>query len=190
MPIPEDHGQATIFFTGTGAPRGAAITWGFFNGTAQTAAQCASDVVNAVTTSTLIANLSSAVATTKVRVKLGPDINGPFAEQAMSLGGGASANAQSPQVSYLVEKQTALGGRRNRGRFFLPGVSEVDADSSGQVLAATVTAINTDLTALLVDLAARDVDMMVLHSDGGPPTQVTSLTLDPFTATQRRRLRG
>lgn len=97
--------------------------------------------------------------------------------------------------AFLVHKRTASGGRRGRGRMYFPGVDETEVDNLGALSSATRTAWSTALAAWLAAIAAvAGVDSMVLlHGPGltipPVPTPVTSLTLDPVIATQRRRLR-
>jgi len=190
MVIPELFAHISILWAGSGLPRGAATTFGVANVTDQTAAQVASDVADAWTASTLMGNLSSLIQTTTVRVKLGPNNDGPFTDGTMSIFGGAATTVASPQVAYLCKKTTGFGGRRSRGRFFLPGVLEANVDAAGVVTSGVVSAINTDLAALLAELSSRDVPMVLLHDDPGVPYAVTSLVCDGRVATQRRRLRG
>lgn len=97
--------------------------------------------------------------------------------------------------AYLVKKSTALGGRRNRGRMYLPCPSEADVDGAGLVLAASVTALNVQLAKLqsggTVHTAFGFVaDPVVLHETGSQtPATVSDLSCQPKIATQRRRMR-
>jgi hypothetical protein len=97
----------------------------------------------------------------------------------------------------LIKKLSAIAGRRNRGRFYLPGMNESDIDTIGGISSALQGAINTKLGTWLtnietVTLGAFD-GMFILHSTGisgaPPPTKVTQLVVDPKVATQRTRLR-
>ena len=103
--------------------------------------------------------------------------------------GTVSGDPMTPQVAYLVKKLTALGGRRNRGRFYLPGVVESKVDGAGNVLGAFQTTIQTSMDDFMTDTGAADIGVVILHSDGGTPTDVTSLQVEPKVATQRRRLK-
>ncbi len=105
--------------------------------------------------------------------------------------------ATLPQnTAALVQKRTAVAGRRNRGRFYLPGIGESVVDNIGQITPANVAAMNADLGLFLgkfgTTFAQLDA-MVVLHNtgiSGAPsPTPVTQLLVDPIVATQRRRLR-
>lgn len=115
--------------------------------------------------------------------------------------GTLAVNPLPSNCAYLAEKRTALAGRANIGRMYIPGVGEEDVTQNGGVSAARIAAMNTALGAFLVACnASSDVDNMVLlhscfHEDDDPPcvprvpTVITSLTLDPFIGTQRRRMR-
>lgn len=190
MIIPDTFGHVIVSFVGTGVPTGAAMTFGIANVADQTVNAALSDVVNSLTTSTLFTNMSSSVATKDVTLKLGPNEDGPMAVQPMSIGGSSAAAAVAPNTAFLLKKQTAQGGRKHRGRMFLPGVAETVVDQGGLVTPVEVTAISTDCAALLTALTANQVPMVLLHNDiGTPPTVVTSLFCDSKVATQRRRLR-
>ncbi len=97
----------------------------------------------------------------------------------------------------LVKKLSALAGRRNRGRFYMPGISEADIDSVGTITPSLVAGINGLLATWLANIetvaAGAFFGMFILHSSGltatGPPTKVNQLLLDPRVATQRTRLR-
>ncbi len=109
----------------------------------------------------------------------------------------SAAGAALPQnVAGLVHKLSSQAGRRNRGRFFLPGLREGEVSDTGQITTNSITGINAALATWLnkINTLMSQVDgMVILHSTGitgaGPPTLVTQLLIDPVVATQRRRLR-
>lgn len=134
-----------------------------------------------------------------VTVYLGQD--GPtlvnISDQPAEVGGG-SFNVQPPNVAYLIRKRTDLGGRRGRGRFYMPCVSESTVDAVGNVSTTAQTNIQTALddwmTALTDTIGSRLYPPVVLHRSEGigtepPPTPITRFTIDSKVATQRRRLR-
>lgn len=107
--------------------------------------------------------------------------------------------------AFLAHKRSGFGGRRNRGRWYIPGVIEAAADDLGVVTGVFVSALTTALTTFLTNLTAAPTnvsDMVLLHSyewsgpvDPGPPvgfpapTPVIEFTVDPKIGTQRGRLR-
>lgn len=116
---------------------------------------------------------------------------------------GTNAAPPMPQnCAILVRKNTGLGGRRNRGRVYIPSSSDESVVSAtGTITAAQVTAMQSAVDSWLTNLetstGAGDpaVPMVILHRatvlEPTPPapTPVISLTVDPVIATQRRRLR-
>lgn len=104
-----------------------------------------------------------------------------------ALGGGSPA---PPNCTFLVKKVTGVGGRKNRGRMYLPGVGESDVDGIGGVLAAKVTGLNIAFTSFMTALAALDISPCILHTEALPSTGILSFQTENLIATQRRRLRG
>jgi len=107
--------------------------------------------------------------------------------------GGLAISSPSPNVAVLLKKRSGRGGRRGRGRMYMPWfVAEGDVDEGGRITPSQVTNITAAATAFRNALSAADRSMVILHSAGatapGSPDVVTSLVCDPFVATQRRRL--
>jgi len=100
-----------------------------------------------------------------------------------------SGTQMTPNVAYLLRKVTASGGRRNRGRMYLPGVNEGNVDGTGAVDGTAIGKLNTAGSDFITDTGAADIGLFILHSDGGTPTEITSFVASPKVATQRRRLR-
>jgi hypothetical protein len=124
---------------------------------------------------------------------LAPDFTAEF--NGVTVGTGVG-NTLPQNCAILVKKATGLAGRRNRGRFYLPGIDESTVNEVGIITAATVTsiqnALNTFLTAVNGNLAVTN--MVIIHQGPGdvpflPPTPVTQLICDPLISTQRTRLR-
>jgi hypothetical protein len=94
----------------------------------------------------------------------------------------------TPQVQFLCDKKTPLGGRKFRGRTFLPDVAEADVGGNGAVSAGALTLLTTFCAAVVASLLVGDLDgMVLLHSDSTAPTVVTAFQPDPFGATMRSR---
>lgn len=111
---------------------------------------------------------------------------------------GTSAAAKLPQnCAALVHKQTAVGGRRARGRFFLPGIlDEGSVDNVGVIAGAHLLQLQNAADAMFAELVEEPLPypMFVLHNSVGvspliDPTEVSSLRVDNVVSTQRRRLR-
>lgn len=129
-------------------------------------------------------------------MKWGPDETGPSGEDVRLAVGGVGTPGLPPNVAWLIRKQTALGGRRGRGRWYIPGVPEAAADSNGALASASATAMNVAVGNFLTDMVAGALEPVVLHDgpavSGSPepaPTPITGLVCATHVATQRRRLR-
>ncbi len=103
--------------------------------------------------------------------------------------GTVTGDGMTPQVAYLIKKLTALGGRRNRGRMYLPGANESKVDGQGNVSSSFVTSLQTAADWFFTDLGTADIGLVILHADSSTPTDVTGLTAQAKVATQRRRLK-
>lgn len=192
MPTPVGYASVLHSFSGLSLPLGAAVTYGVditvFAGDPISLAQDLHDFW----TTRFMPFMPTSSSIDSTLVKFGPDATGPSAEYTDVNGGGSAGVPASPNVAYLIHKNTSLGGRAGRGRLYLPGVTEANVDGAGVVLPAGRTAIQTAATAFLGDLTSNNTDMVLLHGPGAPissPTNVSSLSVDSRVATQRRRLR-
>jgi hypothetical protein len=104
-----------------------------------------------------------------------------------------------PNVALLVYKRTARGGRRGRGRLFLPWAPSVNAvNEDGTIVTSYMTTAQTALETFRAALITNDMPMVVLHKPSQPGTQhpttqgapdpVTALNPSGLISTQRRRL--
>ena len=188
MIIPEGYGQFVFSFAGQGLPSGGAVVVGFRNDTPQSAIQCADDAKAAWVTR-FMPSISSAVQFTTVLCKLGPAETGESALSTSGAYGSLAVTQTSPATCYLIRKYTGFGGRRGRGRMYIPGPVENDVNVAGDLQSSRVTALTTACAGFLTDMQTAGCSLVVLHNDGTPPYGVTELRVDPIIATQRRRLR-
>lgn len=109
-----------------------------------------------------------------------------------SITGTLTGSAPPPNVAYLVKKETERGGRKGRGRFYLPPIHNGESliDASGVIDASSVTAIQAWYTNLQTAWAATTFGPVLLHEDGSTPDAITGLSFQSLVATQRRRLRN
>nr|CRY98157.1 hypothetical protein [uncultured prokaryote] len=128
-------------------------------------------------------------------MRVGQDGGEPLVYEASSSGLGTNSGQYAPQnVALLIQKRSVLGGRKNRGRLFMPAVTEGAVDNVGQIAGGTVD-IYQDLcdewltSFLPVDEIPGYGQWVILHTGPDTPTPVTSLRVEPVVATQRRRLR-
>lgn len=185
--IPEGYAQANFIFSGAALPNGAQITLGVdlgsLVGTPSSLAQLIYDDFSVV-----IANLAGSVALTELLLKIGPSETGPTGTASGSLVGGG-ADTVAPNTAFLVSKHTGIGGRRGRGRWFLPGVSAGDVNNAGEVNGAQITAMDADLVTFHAALISDGFIPVLLHTGPMVPSAITSFETQAFVATQRRRLR-
>lgn len=207
--IPDDFGQVNLYFTGTGLPNGAQITFGVSVGALTPGTVC-TQVQAALTAGAFASMYTSGISLVKVRAKNGPGEDGPFAELGLSIPGTNVGNVSASAASYLIRKNTLYGGRRGSGRFYWPGVPEDVMEADGTIKAASRTGFDTKLAAFLASLTTNSIPMYLLHGpeykwdidsngqprrvpQGGavpPPSLVQSLVCDSRPGTQRRRNRG
>jgi len=186
--------DVSLFITHSTDPRPAAITFGV-----AADGKNASDVWAAVRDATNVAagikgKLCNGASFTRCRVALGQDGNEDLVhDMPLAIAGTGAVGAPPPNVALLVHKRTSRGGRRGRGRMFLPwSINEVKVADNGILDATEATAVQAALTTWFTELNTRGIPMFLLHQEGqsapGLPTAVTSLALDPLVSSQRRRL--
>lgn len=202
--LPTGFYQATMLFTGTDIPRGAAIVFGGSHGAGSPST--AATAINGAFNTHLKSVFNVAVSLAGTRVKFGPMDDGAFSYVTAGTAGTLVGAATPPNVAYLIRKNTAFGGRQGTGRIYQPGVTEPNVGVDGTVAGAHLTAMQTAWTGFLGGLNSVSLPMYLLHSygtyvalhHGDPvsidvdiraPTEVTSLSVDSKVATQRRRLR-
>lgn len=188
MIIPVGFAQVNYVFTGAAAPRGAQVTLGVLapgGMSAQTLVNnCATDFeVN------ILPELTQDVTLATVMAKLGPNDVGPTAEASVGVAGAGGTQTTSPNVAYLVRKVTGVGGRANRGRWYLPGVNEADVLWDGTIVAARVSSLQAAHDAFFTALGVTGNDPVILHNSIATPTAMTGFQADSLAATQRDRLR-
>lgn len=109
--------------------------------------------------------------------------------------GAATSDRAWANTALLLTKLTEQGGRRGKGRMYLPWcLAESVPDEAGRIAPASVATAQTAADDWLADLVAIDgvEDMVVLHSTGVTqivdPSPVTRLLVSNVIGTQRRRL--
>lgn len=185
MRIPLGYAHVVYKFITSGVGRKAAITHGVqLTGTDFGEARAA-DLYDLFVLE-VMPSLTSNVSLQSVLVKYGPSSSGPAFEHGGSAVGGFASAGMAPNSAYLVRKRTALGGRANRGRLYLPGVAEAAVDESGNI---DPSGLQTNINDWFAGLSALGMPMYLLHTGSSDPTDVSNLVVDSKIATQRRRLR-
>lgn len=143
----------------------------------------------------LAAQTSTVVQLTRVTLKVGPVSTGPTYEFLSGAVGTNGGSLPPPNCAVLVKKLTAVGGRKGRGRMYLPGISSVSGslDSGGNFGSVAAGDVQSAIEDMAADIEDTDppgpADMVLLHSDATTPTSIVSYLCEQRLATQRRRLR-
>jgi hypothetical protein len=99
-----------------------------------------------------------------------------------------------PNNALLVTKEVGFSGRK--GRVFLPCLTEAEVDDAGILVPANAVTYQTQATALFNAITSLETGIIFnairsITSDPSNPVArpVTSFSVEPLIATQRRRLR-
>lgn len=177
-------------------PRPAIVTMGVsILGTESESGNVADQFHGAYTTS-VGGVIDSSVRIRNARAVIGQDGGDPIVqESATSYPGARSGQSTPPALAVMASKATALGGRRNRGRMYIPwAVDEGQVGENGAIATAQVNGIQTRVNQLLVNLKGGDTGAynllngaVLIHSEAVPPTIITAMQVNPTIRTQRRR---
>lgn len=192
--LPTGGAFAAFRWTLAGDPQEMVSTLGFVNDGTNTVDYDAESAWNAAVGSGSIAiapnmfNQYTFMGVTVYRQEAGGLLVGDFTFPVVGSGGG---NPLPSNCSILVHKRTSLGGRRGRGRMFLPPFTcgEIATSPSGVISSPDYGAIQDELDSFYDLMVANDLQPSLYHSDGGSGTIISSLQLDPMISTQRRRMR-
>lgn len=200
MPTSPGYADISIQLKNAASPRKAFITFGV-HPTPLDPNTIAQQVGNAVgSTGSLRTRFDSNVTIGPTFCRFGVDGEEDHLGIDNLLQPGLNVTVSMPaNVSVLAVKRTARGGRRGRGRLFLPWyIGQGAMDEAGMIDSSTTTVLQNSFNIFLGLLTTNGVPMVVLHKTSdpavihptppGPPNLVTSLTLDPMVSTQRRRL--
>ena len=200
--IPPGYAQVLVGIKHVSAVRSMAVTYGVDISAAGGNLSDVADTQQAALAAVggLLAETDSSYTYTNIIIRSGSDPGpGPVFEKSVNLPGGTAGETPPVNTALLVRKVTPFGGRRNRGRFYWPGlVQDASVDELGVVTPARVTSLQSDFNTfrnnLETGLSATEVPtpMVILHdvTEGAVlPTDVTGLIVQPVMATQRRRMR-
>jgi len=195
LDIPEDYGTVLHSFQLEGMTRKCAVTYGIETASlvdpladiAETISECYWGTWGTIT------DINLTLLETIVRVNIGdPDL----ATFTFPGPGGGAVSQTSPPINccVLVSKNTSRGGRRNKGRMYVPNVlAAASVSEAGVISGGAMTVLQAAADDHLAALTTAGAPMYVLHNDppvGVTPAPVTSLNVDSTMATQRRRMRG
>jgi hypothetical protein len=194
MPTPPGFADCSYELRQTGLTRPAYVTFGVDPVDTDPALVAGSLQAAFLSTGSFKSILDSSVTLSAIRVSLGTDGTADLVTvlNTSQVGGQVGGNTP-PNVAVLVHKSTSRGGRRGRGRMYLPWCLQTSTvDEAGQIGASTLTALNAAMLAWKIALTAANTPMVLLHGPGRTgipaPDPVLSLSCDRLIATQRRRL--
>lgn len=188
MIIPADFAQVNFKYGGLAAPTGAENVIGVLIGADTDPADTAAHAI-AAWTDNIAALVVNDLTLVSVLVKYGPNATGLAAEVGSGQTGAAGGAGMTPQNALLVRKNTTHGGRKGRGRLFLPGITEGTADESGTISGGTVAIYQAGFDGFLADLTAAGNTPFLLHNDATEPYEITSFSVQALMATIKDRIR-
>jgi hypothetical protein len=199
--IPTGFAQVTIPFAHATMTRKAAIVYGIKVPVGGVTPEGLATSALLDFTASMSAEIDSEVTMGPAEVSIGQDGGEALAGAGSNTQPGTNpTSSPSPNVAVLLKLRTARGGRRGRGRKYLPwALAEGELAENGVIIAGQVTQLNTAANSWRTTAAAAGRDLVILHSNSsptntgpatvpGPPDTVTSISTDSLIATQRRRL--
>lgn len=191
-------GIATFHMAVPGTSGDAACTLGFTTGNndGQVVADKLSDAWATTVMDVIDGNVVYHGATTLHRI--GGNLESWISHQGDPTPGSGGNYCAPAQVAVLVQKRTGLAGKKNRGRFYLPGLwrdNVVGAADPNTLKSAALTlyqtALDQFLAALVITSGGGAVLPAIIHPLPNPNqgTIILSFAVQARLATQRNRLR-
>lgn len=191
--IPPGYAECSMEFWLAGYLRPAVITQGFeINGSVGSGYNVA-DQFDLAFTNSFSALFDSNVTMRNAKAVIGQDGSDPIVQvSSAQTAGTSSRESTAPALALMVTKNTNLGGRKNRGRNYMPwALADSDVAENGAINPTRLTSWGTALDAYLDYILDAATDLLeapvLLHTDPTPPTEITSFTPNPAIRTQRRR---
>lgn len=129
-----------------------------------------------------------------VTVSIGAGVDpGPTASSEVNDSGGTNLNCPPPNCCILIRKTSALGGRSNRGRNYIPAgyMAESDVDESGALASGSMATWLAKAQGFRNAIQGGTfVNFLGILHEAVPsaPTTQTGESVAPKIATQRLRL--
>lgn len=191
--IPPGYAQASVEHWLAGYNRPAVTTWGMrVTGVPAADATYLANHFQGLYIEAFKPRTDANVRIRSTRLVVGQDAGEPLVGVADNGDVGASSReSTAPALALMVDRNTGLGGRRNRGRVYFPwAVSDTEVNEMGAVGNTSLTAWNTSLTEFLdlLDTSPFIDQLYLLHGVGlGAPTPITGLQANPTIRTQKQR---
>jgi hypothetical protein len=193
--VPDNHVELQYLYT---APSGSGdgmwtVAWHTGGVTDAADDEALVDAVEALITG----QLSDLILLTGIRMVFGTAVpSEPIVREVAASVSGVAASGILLNTAYVVQKRTNLGGRRNRGRLYLPGVVDSAVGTDGTLSSGAQSDLQSAVDlwiegteAALLAGGATSPYPCILHADGvGAPPVVQSFAVASRVGTQRRRL--
>lgn len=192
MTIPAGYGQVTYHHTGPGVTGSADCVIGF-NPTTSSLEDA--EAVRDQWQNFMLTNMNNDVSFTGATVRFGQDGADDLLYELGPNGllptVGAYSEAMMPLNNcILVAKISGLSGRRNRGRIYLPGATEILYDAAGRMGAGDLAVIQENCDNYVTNMELIPAPLVLLHTRPPfVPTPVPTLLVRDLVATQRMRIR-
>ena len=159
MAVPDDYLLIQYLYTGEGGAGGGMWTAAWETGGVTDPAQDAA-LVDAMA-DLVTGQLGSPVLFTSMRLIFGTaDPSAPIVREVAAGFAGVASSDTPLNCAYLVRRTSVQGGRKNRGRMYLPGVVTATVSSDGGIDSGAVedlqTAVDTWVSATTSALVAGD----------------------------------
>lgn len=192
--IPIGHAEAVISISHTLSSHIASITFGVAGGNGGVFDVAVCDGLQEAFMSTLGLRMDTSCVIGPCSLTSGQDGPALTVTGTATDPGSHTITSLPPNCAALITKATSLGGRRGRGRMFLPWcLDSADVNEGGFIGATPLGLLQAQATNFLAAVNATfDCSMELLHSTGGSslpdPTEIAGLGVTNLIATQRRRL--
>lgn len=192
--IAAGYSQANLFWQAVGSVRPSEVTLGFKEDAPSNATSQAIAVYNAATISGSVAAagmMNNSWTFLGVRVMLMTESGPTIGEKFTTVTGSLGSTPVPINTAVLIRKTTSLGGRKNRGRMFVPPCSlpEANVDQMGVINSTSLTSLQTQWTLFYNSLTGADLEPKLFHTSDPVATQINAFNVQSVCATQRRRMR-
>lgn len=194
--IPPGFAQCSIEFWLDGYPRPAVTTMGVKILGSESAGFNVAETFHGCYVGRFTALTDNGVTVRNARAVIGQDGADPIIQESSRTNvGGQARSSVAPALALMLSKSTDLGGRKNRGRMYIPWAMDDNAVAeNGAISSVIVNAWTTACAGFLEDLSGSESEFeildgaYILHSDPStPPTRITKLAPNPTIRTQRNR---
>lgn len=192
--VPVGFGMATIVWQAIGHSREAVTTFGYDPGALdpQSHADTIYDLFNNAGAPGVATIISDNWQFVGIRCSERDDPGPLFGEHIEPITGIFIGGAVPSNCAVLISKQTGVGGRRNKGRMYVPPVwpNEAAINARGILTTPDATTLSNRWNQFRADCATAGLPWVLFHSEVPfTPTPVTTLSVSTQLATQRRRMR-